>query len=175
MACPVISPSPRHLLHLGPHWGLTPSPAGLRSFHIWQNHLPVAGGADTTGKDVTVTLILRTPVQLWRNSVSSDISPILCLFAAPPSPGPWHILLPVLPVSTRLIFVCLFLRNQSDVFAAEMATSRGSAGLYLSHWAESRPPACGRASVHTLADDGLCLGGGELGSSDSPECPLARA
>lgn len=92
LACPVISP--RHPGSCGssptfpqPHWVPTPSPAALCSSHTWRNDrgaLSVAGGAATTGKDATVTLTLRTPVQFWRNSVSSVIPLSLCLFAVTP-------------------------------------------------------------------------------------------
>lgn len=80
----------RLLLHLSTtalHWVPTPPPAALCSSHTWRNGhgaLPVAGGAATTGKDATVTLTLRTPVQFWRNSVSPVISLSLCLFAVTP-------------------------------------------------------------------------------------------
>lgn len=94
LAWPVISPSPRHPGSCGsssifprPRWVPTPSPAALCSSHAWRNGrgpLPVAGGAATTGKDATVTLTLRTPVQFWRNSVSSVPSPSPCLSAVTP-------------------------------------------------------------------------------------------
>lgn len=90
LACPVISPSPHHPDSCGPSSTASPSPAGPRSFHAWRNGfraLPGAGGAATTGKDVSVTLTLRTTVPSWRNSVSSAVSLILC---------PLHLLLPVL-------------------------------------------------------------------------------
>lgn len=134
---PVAPPPP---VHTG---GPTPSPAGLHSSHTWQNDrgaLPVAGGADTTGKDVTVTLTLRTPARFWRNSVSSVTSLIPCLFAVPLGTHPASC-----SPSGCLILACFFLLNQSDVFAAEMATSKGSAGLYFPRWAERRPTACARA------------------------------
>lgn len=62
----------------------TPSPAGRRSARTWPHGRrapPVAGGAATTGKGVTVAWTFRTPVLLWRNSVSSVIPLILCLCA----------------------------------------------------------------------------------------------
>ena len=75
---PVVPPSPVCSRHP------TPSPAGRRSSHTGPHGRgapPVAGGAATTGKGVTVTWTLRTPVPLWRNSVSFVIPLILHLFA----------------------------------------------------------------------------------------------
>lgn len=37
-----------------------------------------------------------------------------------------------LSASSNLIFACVFLINQSDVFAAEMATRKASAGVHVS-------------------------------------------
>lgn len=57
LACPAISPSPAMLISAGPpptHAGCpSPSPAGPRSSHVWQNGCghSQAGGAATTGKD----------------------------------------------------------------------------------------------------------------------------
>lgn len=119
LACPVFSPSPRHPGSCGssstfprPHWVPTPSPAALCSSHTWRNGcgaLPVAGGAATTGKDATVTLTLRTPVQFWRNSVSSVISLSLCPFAVTPLRYPASC---SVSASRCPIFACVFLINQ---------------------------------------------------------------
>lgn len=89
LAGAVISPLPVILIPVAPPPPVcfrctTPSPAGLRSSHPRPNGRgapPVAGGAATTGKGVTVTWTLRTPVRLWRNSVSSVTPLILCLLA----------------------------------------------------------------------------------------------
>lgn len=78
-----------------PHWvpvSITCRTTLLPRLAKWLRVLPGAGGAATTGKDVTVTLTLRTTVQSWRNSVSSAVSLILCLFAV----NPLHLLPPVL-------------------------------------------------------------------------------
>lgn len=58
-----------------------------------------------------------------------------------------------LSASNYLIFVCVFLINQKDVFAAETATSKASVGSYFSR----------RVSAHPVADDGLRLGQRENG------------
>lgn len=131
MCWPVLSspPLPAVLIPAAPppvHTGCpAPSPAGLRSSDTWRNGhgaLPVAGGAATTGKDVTVMLTLRAPVQFWRNSVFSVISLILCLFA----------MTLCTPCFLPHLCVVCFLINQSDAFAAEMVTSESPAGLYFS-------------------------------------------
>lgn len=89
LACPIISPSPHRSDSCGPftcpHWVPDSITCWTALFpHTWRNGrgaLPVAGGAATTGKDVTVLLTLRTPVRFWRNSVSPVVSLTLCLFA----------------------------------------------------------------------------------------------
>lgn len=140
LACPVSPPPlPAILIPTAPlpvRAGCpTPSPAGLRSSHTWRNGrgaFPVAGGAATTGKDVTAMLTLRTPAQFWKNSVSSVISLVLCLFAVKRSAHP----------AFCPIFVCFFffLINQRDAFAADTVTSQSPAGLYFSCGLREDPP-----------------------------------
>ena len=104
--------------------------------------------------------------------MSSAVSLILCLFAF----NPLHILLPTVSASSFPFLVCGVPINNSDALAAHLATGEGLAGCF-SPRAESRPTACGRASVHTLWQMMACSRVGE--NSDcwpgSPGSPLARS
>ena len=180
LAHPIISPLSCHPDSCGPpstrpRWvsiSITCWTALLPHLAKWLRALPGAGGAATTGKDVPVTLTLGTTVQSWRNSVSSAVSLILCLFVF----NPLHILLPTVSASSFPFLVCGVPINNSDALAAHLATGEGLAGCF-SPRAESRPTACGRASVHTLWQMMACSRVGE--NSDcwpgSPGSPLARS